>query len=211
VKLSNLDDPIHGRFSLEDGERAVLLGKSGAGKTRVVKALLGLHGPVLFRRGSPVAKICAYVPQSDGVFLDLTALQNVSQPAVGVTPLPAGLAQDWLDLVGLAAYADVPTSALSMTQRRRISLARALSRELPLLIIDGDLDPTLAALLPGLLETVRHLSSVLTTSCAADSYAWTADTVGLVEDCRVIGQGSMAELVESLDPAVRGAVSWTLR
>jgi ABC-type thiamine transport system ATPase subunit len=91
-----------------------------------------------------------------------------------------------------------------------VALARALSREKPLLILDGDFDHALDALLRDLLATVPHLCSILTTSRTADARAWKADRVGLIEVGRLIAVGTMADLAASLDPDVRGALSWTM-
>ena len=210
MRLLEIDEPRAGGYSLEDGERGVLLGRSGAGKTQVLKQALGLTGSVLSRRGSPLAATCAYVPQTDGGFLDLTALENLTEPDRHLPALPASRARDWLDLVGMGEFVDVATHELPISQRRRVSLARALSRERPVLIIDGELDPILSTLLPTLLDTVPHLCSILTTSCVADTYTWGADLVGLVDERRVIARGTMAALAESLDPDVRSALAWTM-
>lgn len=197
-----------GGFHLEAGEQGVLLGRSGAGKTTLVKKLLGLTGPVVTRRGSPLAQACAYVPQSDGVLLDLTAIQNVVQPAPSLPPVPRSVARDWLDAVGLGPQAHVPTSELPLAQRRRVALARALSRGRPILVIDGDLDATLAAFLPSLLSQVAHLRILLTTSCSADARAWAADRVAVVDGTRVLAHGTMATVTTEHDPDVRAALAW---
>jgi len=210
MKLIQVEDPTVGHFDLEDGEVGVLLGRSGAGKTVLIKKLLGLDRRLIARRGSPLSHSCAYVPQTDGVLLDLTVLENVTCPDPHVAPVPVDQALDWLDLVGLGARASSAASDLSLAERRRVALARALSRQKPLLILDGDFDHTLDALLRDLLATVPHLSSVLTTSCVADTRLWKADRVGVVEGGRLIAVGTMGDLVSSLDPDVRAALSWTM-
>ena len=123
-----MDDPALGRFHLEDGEVGVLLGRSGAGKTVLIKKLLGLDRRVTARRGSLLSRSGAYVPQSDGVLLDLSVLENVTCPDPHVATVPMDEAVDWLDLVGLGARATSPISDLSFAERRRVALARALSR-----------------------------------------------------------------------------------
>lgn len=210
MRLIRVEDAARGRFDLEDGEVGVLLGRSGAGKTVLIKRLLGLDRRVTARRGSLLSHSCAYVPQSDGVLLDLSVLENITCPDPHVATVSVDRAMDWLDLVGLGERAGSAVSDLSFAERRRVALARALSREKPLLILDGDFDQTLDALLRDLLATVPHLCSILTTSCTADARAWKADRVGLVEDGRLIAVGTMADLDASLDPDVRGALSWTM-
>lgn len=210
MRLLELDDTALGAFTLDDGERGVLLGRSGAGKTVVIKRMLGLGGPVSKRRGSPLAERCAYVPQTDGVFLDLTALENVARPIAGLRNPSIERALNWLDLVGMTRFSELPVHQLNSAERRRIALARALSRERPLLIVDGPLDPIITQMLPDLLATVPHVCSVLTTSCEADAAVWESDRVGVVEGCRILASGTMADVTEDRDPDVRAALSWTM-
>lgn len=206
--LASLDNPDTGCFEVHEGERVVLLGASGSGKTTLLRQLLGITGPPRLRRGSPLAQRCAYVPETDGVFLDLSVLANVERPTPHARRIPAEEALDWLDLVGLSALAHRHASELSTASRRRVALARALSRRAPLLIIDGDLDGTLRPLLSTLLECVPHLSSVVTATCTADDLAWNADSVVLVDSGRVVAQGPLPRLAVSQDVAVRTALRW---
>lgn len=206
--LAELNDAEVGHLEVLDGERVALLGGSGSGKTLIIKRMLGLRGGALRRRGSPLADRCAYVPQSDGVFLDATIRENVTRPSAHLPAVPEDEARDYLDLVGLAARMDVPVAGLSIADRRRVALARALSRRRPLLIIDGDLDPTVQTLLPDLLVTVPHVRSLLFTSCAVDARVTRADRVALVHDTRVVVQGPLASLRESRNPEVRACLTW---
>ena len=204
------DPDLLGGFRLGEGEHGVLLGRSGAGKTTLVKQLLGLVGPVIGRRGSPLAPRCAYVPQTDGVFLDLTVIDNLVHPSPGVPGVSPAVAEDWLDVVGLAEQGQVATSELPLAQRRRVALARALSRERPILLIDGDLDATLSRFLPDLLGRVPHLRTILTTSCIADDRVWNADRGAVVDEGRVVAHGTMASVMAISNPDVRAALAWTL-
>lgn len=206
--LAELHDAEIGHLEVLDGERVALLGGSGSGKTLVIKRMLGLQGGALRRRGSPLADRCAYVPQSDGVFLDASVRENVSRPSAHLPAVPEAEARDYLDLVGLAERMDVAVSELSIADRRRVALARALSRGRPLLIIDGDLDPTIQTLLPDVLATIPHVRSLLFTSCAVDARVIRADRVALVHDNRVLLQGGLPALRESRNPEVRACLTW---
>ena len=208
VRLADLQDVEVGSLEVLDGERVALLGGSGSGKTVVIKRLLGLRGGPTRRRGSPMSDRCAYVPQSDGVFLDSTVLENVMQPSAHVPSVPETEARDYLDLVGMSSRLTFPVAGLSIADRRRVALARALSRRRPLLVVDGGLDPTIGALLPDLLETIPHVRSVLFTSCVVDSAVRRADRVALVDGCRVLVQDTLPALRGSMDPDVRAALAW---
>jgi ABC-2 type transport system ATP-binding protein len=214
--LLELDDPVRGHLVVGIGQTVVMLGPSGAGKTRLIRALLGLEesGPeavlsVRGRRARPreLAALVGWVPEGDGVFLSDSIWDNVAHPP-GAAPNDPGLARDALDLVGLAERVREPVANLPRRGRRRVALARALASRRPLLVVDGELDPTLWALLPGVLEQAPGVESVLLTTATAGDRAWEADTVALVSGERLVAQAPLADLVDSTDPEVRAVLSW---
>jgi ABC-type multidrug transport system ATPase subunit len=214
--LLELDDPVRGRLVIGRGQTVVLLGPSGAGKTRLIRALLGLEGSgpeaVLSVRGRParprdLAALVGWVPEGDGVFLSDSVWDNVARPP-GVAPHDPVLARDALDLVGLAGRAREPVANLPRQGRRRVALARALASRRPLLFIDGELDPTVWALFPGVLEQGRGVEAALLATATAGERAWGADTVALVSGERLVAQAPLAELVGSTDPEVRSVLAW---
>ena len=214
--LLELDDPVRGRLVVGTGQTVVMLGPSGAGKTRLIRALLGLEESgqeavlsVRGRRARPreLAALVGWVPEGDGVFLSDSIWDNVAHPP-GAAPNDPGLARDALDLVGLAERAREPVANLPRQGRRRVALARALASRRPLLVVDGELDPTVWALLPGLLEQAPGVESVLLATATAGARAWEADTVALVSGERLVAQAPLADLVDSTDPEVRAVLSW---
>lgn len=206
--LVEMDDPALGRLVVGAGETVVLLGPSGSGKTALVRSLLGVSSPLprprsLRVRGGPVedlAGVAGWVPDGDGVFLSESVSGNVDRDA--------RRAVDALDLVGLAGRATDPVEALGRHGRRRVALARALALRRPLVVVDGELDPTMSALLPDVLAQLPWVESVLLAMATAGERAWRADTVVLMADGRVVAQAPLAHLVESPDPDVRGVLAW---
>jgi ABC-type multidrug transport system ATPase subunit len=215
-----MDDGRRGRLRVGSGETVVLLGPSGAGKTGLIRSLLGLDRAqpparlrVKGRRAAPadVAALTGWVPEGDGVFLSDTVWDNVARPA-GATATVADpvAARDALDLVGLGGGVHRPVSVLSAWERRRVALARALACRRPLLLIDGELDPTVWAVLPALLAQAPWVKATVLATATASERAWASDSVALVADGRIVAQGPLAALVDSRDPDVRGVLVWVV-
>ena len=207
-------DERRGALDVGDGEMVVLLGASGQGKTQWVRSLVGLGAP--FERclafGRPLTRdrvpdVLSLVPQSDGVFLSDTVWANVHAPR-HVKPCDRAHAADALDLVGLADRAGEPVHNLGIGGRRRVALARAIARRRPLLVVDGELDPTVWSFWSALIHDMDWLRGVLVASSTADEVAWNADRVALLEGGGVVGQGPLADLADSRDPNVKSVMAW---
>jgi ABC-2 type transport system ATP-binding protein len=214
--LFQLDDPRWGRLALPVGGTVVLLGPSGAGKTKLVRSLLGLDAPLsgVQIRGVPgtptdLAHLAGWVPEGDGAFLSDTVWENVASAAFSPPPRRED-AHDALDLVGLAGRAGEPISALTRNGRRRVALARALASRRPLLVVDGELDSTIWPLFPGVLQQAPWVEGALLATARAAELAWRADSVALMTDGRVLAQAPLAEFLESSDPDVRAVLTWVM-
>jgi ABC-type multidrug transport system ATPase subunit len=214
--LLEFDAPAGGRLVVGSGETVVLLGPSGSGKTTLVRGLLGVAGAAaptgLRLRGRParpqdVAALAGWVPDADGVFLDQTVWDNVARPPY-LPPLEAEPARDALDLVGLAGRASEPVTGLSRHARRRVALARAFAMRRPLLIVDGELDPALWALFPGVVAQAPGVEAALLATAGVGERAALAHSCALVADGRIVAQAPLAELSASSDPDVRGVLAW---
>lgn len=192
----------------------VILGASGAGKTQWIRRLLGLAPPplVVARAGREIdvfarRRLMGYVADNDGVFLSQTARENVSTQHAG-PPIDPMLVGDALSMVAMADKADVPTAGLSWHERRRVALARAIALERPVLVLDGELDPAFAALLPAVLVQATWLSAVIRTATSITDAVREATTVALLADEVVVAVGTLDELLDSDDPTVKAALAW---
>jgi ABC-type polar amino acid transport system ATPase subunit len=208
-------------FALERGERAVLMGASGTGKTTVLRTIAGLErfrsGTIAFDGVSIAAanERSARVPldrqrrvgmvfQFHHLFEHLTALENVWLAPVHVLhqrredaePHARGL----LEKLGVAHRATALPHELSGGEAQRVAIARALAVNPSLLLMD---EPT-ASLDPGrrgeLAATVRGLSEDGTTLLIATHDAEfarsCAQRVLLIEDGRLTRDGSPAAVLD---------------
>jgi branched-chain amino acid transport system ATP-binding protein len=154
-----------------------LIGPNGAGKTTAFNLLCGFLAPdageILLRGRSIVGlrphRICrlgmARTFQIVRPFRRMTVLQNVEVGALvrhADAPLALRSARGVIERVGLAAKAAVPASALTLPERKRLELARALATEPALLLLDevmAGLNPTEIERMVGLLREL-HASGV---------------------------------------------------
>jgi branched-chain amino acid transport system ATP-binding protein len=138
-------------FTVDEGAVVGLIGPNGAGKTTVFGLVSGFirpdTGDVRLRGVSIVGarphEICgrglARTFQIVRPFPHLTVLRNVMVGALARHPRRADAearAHAVLDEVGLAAKALVPAAGLTLAERKRLELARALATEPALLLLD---------------------------------------------------------------------------
>jgi heme exporter protein A len=133
-------------FELSEGQLLQVEGRNGSGKTSLLRILCGLTLPIegtVLWKGTDIQKMrssywatLAYVGHTQGIKAELTPLENVTiARALGTQPTAADL-EEILAQVGLLGFEDVPTRTLSAGQQRRLALARLLTNEAQLWILD---------------------------------------------------------------------------
>jgi molybdate transport system ATP-binding protein len=198
-------------LEVAEGEVVALLGPNGAGKTTALRALAGLlpltaghirFGGEEWRDRPAERRPIGMVFQDYLLFPHLTALDNVAfgPRCQGVRKAEARrLAGEWLERVGLAAYAGRRPRALSGGQAQRVALARALAVRPRLLLLDEPLSAldvdTRREIRAGLR---RHLAefegaSLLVTHDPLDAMAL-ADRLIVIESGHVAQEGAPAHV-----------------
>jgi branched-chain amino acid transport system ATP-binding protein len=163
------------RFSLTvgAGEIVGLIGPNGAGKTTVFHLLSGFHAPsagtIRFKGVSVVGAkphaICrrglARTFQIVQPFVNLSALENVMVGAfnrTGDVKAARQRALEVLDFVGLGARRDVLARELTLSDRKRLEMARGLATRPELLLLDevmSGLNPTEIEEIIGLIRRIH--------------------------------------------------------
>lgn len=141
-------------FDVRAGHTKIFLGASGAGKSTILKLMLGLLKPdsgtiwVLGKRVDQmsetemmaVREYMGMVFQEGALFDSLTVGENVGFKLYEETDLPLaeirGRVEEVLGFVGLGEHIDKLPSALSGGQRRRVAIARAMAARPSLLLYD---------------------------------------------------------------------------
>ncbi len=121
-------------FSLFSQECTVILGKSGCGKTTLLRLLAGLEQPDTGTVSRPAGLKLGMMFQEARLFPWLTCRENV---ALGLPPGSSPREADhWLQLVQLTEAADQYPSQLSGGMQQRASLARTLAMHSSLILMD---------------------------------------------------------------------------
>ncbi|MGH7299925.1 MAG: ABC transporter ATP-binding protein [Candidatus Rokuibacteriota bacterium] len=138
-------------FTVGDGEIVGIIGPNGAGKTTLFNVVTGVYPPdrgrVVFRgedvTGAAPHHICklgaARTFQISKPFAALTVLQTVRIGALNRIPDLAGAtvkALEVLDVMGLAGKRDELGRTLTVIERKRLEMARALATQPSLLLLD---------------------------------------------------------------------------
>ena len=207
-------------FDVRPGEVHALLGENGAGKSTLIKIMAGLHRPddgEIIVNGTSVTFASpreahdagiATVHQELLLFPELTVAENIF---LGQTPKKAGGLIDWdivrkrsrqlLDeLDSFDLNVDVRVGSLSVANRQRVEIARALSQDARVVIMD---EPTAAladADVQRLMDIVRRLKArgvgIVYVSHRMPEIFAMADRVTVLRDGGHVGTFPIAEVDE---------------
>jgi ABC-2 type transport system ATP-binding protein len=206
---------------VEPGEVFGLVGPNRAGKTTLVKLLLGLSRPTagrVERLGRPAADRrtlsgVGYVHENQAFprYLSATALLEY-YGALSLLPEPAvkARAPQLLELVGLADRAQEPISRFSKGMVQRLALAQAVINDPDLLVLDEPsegLDLTGRQLIHGLIQDQRGRGrSVLLVSHLLSDVEKLCDRIGVLVAGRLVFDGPVKALTangRSLESALQ--------
>jgi phospholipid/cholesterol/gamma-HCH transport system ATP-binding protein len=168
-------------FSLPKGSMHILLGASGAGKSVILKMILGLMRPdsgTIVVNGQRIDTMAedellkvrgdiGMLFQESALFDSLTVGENVGYRLDEETKLPSdqvrARVEQVLGFVGLGEYIERLPSELSGGQRRRVAIARAMAARPGLLLLDDPttgLDPITATTVDDEIVKLRDLERV---------------------------------------------------
>lgn len=208
-------------LEIQRGEAVALWGHNGAGKTTIVRAILGLihhegtitvDGLDTVGRGTDVRRRIGHVPQELSFMDELTVAETLefSSSLKGVAPSDAA---DVLEVVGLAAEAGKRVGALSGGMKQRLAIGLALLGNPPVLLLDeptSNLDAATREAMVGLLGRLKGPDRTLVlTSHHIGEVGLLADRVITLEHGVVIDECRPAELDARLGLSVRIHVTVT--
>ena len=207
----------HVSFTIEPGESVGLIGKTGAGKTTIVDLILRTYNVpkgTLFIDGHDVTDIsirsvrdaCAYVPQDNFLFSD-TIANNINFAYDDLDEKAVQEAAQLSDVHdNIAEFRDGYHTILgergvtvSGGQKQRISIARALMKDAPILILDDSVSAVDTDTEKVILNNLKESRKGKTTILIAHRISTVRDLDKLifVEDGRVLAVGSHDELIKT--------------
>lgn len=174
MRLSALDLACHrgGRdvfagvsFAVGSGEALTITGRNGAGKSSLLRCVIGLvriaQGRLTLEDGNAelsIAEQTHYLGHQDALKPSLSVAENLRFWAGFFGARSAKIAAT-LATVGLDALADLPAAYLSAGQKRRLSIARLIAVERPIWLLDEPSSTLDAAAQDRLAELMRqHLA-----------------------------------------------------
>lgn len=233
IKINNVYKSFSGKsvlrgvnLHIQKGESVVIVGKSGCGKTVLLKSIIGLIQPdsgEIWIQGENIVGMprkrlyqirtkMGMLFQGSALFDSLTVEENVALPLREHTRLDWKKIQEKvrekLALVGLSGAEGKKPSELSGGMRKRVGLARALIMEPEILLYDEPttgLDPVTAGMINDLIAELNQKFSVTSVAVTHDmTSAFTiGERVAMLHEGKVVFDGSMKEFRESSLPIIQ--------
>lgn len=217
-------------FALEPGRTRVIMGASGAGKSTILKLILGLllpQGGQVMVLGRDIARLkgkelretrhsIGMVFQGGALFDSLTVGENVGYCPRETHNLPwpevMTRVNDALRRVGLGDVAGMAPSELSGGMKKRVAIARSIICRPRIMLYDEPttgLDPIVSDTINELIKGLReeyHVTSVVVTHIMRDAYA-VGDVFTMLRDGKIVFEGGAEQLRAVTDPYIREFIS----
>ncbi len=217
----------HLSLEMKRGEILGVVGASGAGKSVLLRTILGLipkrQGTIEVlgtdldkasaEQASAIGRHCGILFQQGALFSSLTSLENVQFPMREYLKIPDELmyqiAIAKLEMVGLTAEdANKFPAELSGGMTKRVALARALALDPDIVFLDeptSGLDPISAEDFDALIRTLQQTLglSVYMNTHDLDSLSTVCDRIAALADGKVVAIGPLAAMHACEHPWVR--------
>ncbi len=213
-------------LEIKTGEVMVIIGRSGCGKSVLLKHIVRLikqDKGEIYIDGLDINKFsrdqlnklrekCGILFQGAALFDSLTVRENVGFFLYENTKLPkeriAEIVTQKLKLVGLEGVEDIKPSQLSGGMKKRVGLARAIATDPKIILYDEPttgVDPIMAARINKLIRKLQDelsLTSIVVTHDINSAYH-IADRIGMLYEGKIIEIGTPSEIKGSQNPIVK--------
>ena len=215
-------------MNLVEGENLVIMGKSGSGKSVMIKCLIGLEDPdsgTIRVMGKDISQLnhdeldelrteVGFLFQGSALYDSMTVRENLEFPLrrhtkkFGVIKDTTPLVMEALENVGLANTINLMPEELSGGMKRRIALARTLILQPKIILYDEPttgLDPITAKEIIMLMISIQkkyNTSSIIITHDVDCARAISNRMILLVDGINYV-EGTFEELITSNDPKIQ--------
>src|ERR1700681_3171201 len=204
-------------FDVERGSVVGLIGPNGSGKTTLMNAISGVYKPTTGEvryAGKRIADVPAYDVCHLGIartfqivkpFASLSTRENVAVGAMygrhGAKRASFERAQELLEIVGLARVADRPAAELTIPDRKRLEVAKALALDPDVLLLDEVMAGLNATEVEEALELLRDVNrrgvTLIVVEHLMKAIVSISTTVVVLAEGRKIAQGHPSEVLAS--------------
>lgn len=213
-------------LKVNKGETLVIIGRSGCGKSLLLKHMIGLMRPdkgQLFVEGEDVCSCSqrrlsqlrlkiSMLFQGAALFDSLSVEENVAFSLTEHTDRSLAdirdVVNEKLALVGLAGIGRLKPAELSGGMKKRIGLARAIAHDPEIILYDEPttgLDPIMADIINDLIIDLNRklkVTSIVVTHDMISAYK-VADRIAMLYEGQIIGIGTPDEIRATDDPVIR--------
>lgn len=213
-------------LQIEKGETIVIIGRSGSGKSVLIKHIVGLLMPdeghvkveglqvdeLSEKELYEMRKNFGFLFQGSALFDSMTVEENVSLPLIESSnnykkKEIEKIVAEKLELVGLSGIQKLKPSELSGGMKKRVGLARALVTNPKYILYDEPttgLDPIMSDSIDNLIKELAHKLNVTSVVVTHDMYSVknVADKVAMVHDGKIHFVGNPNDLLSSKDEII---------
>ena len=213
-------------LNIYQGEVTTIIGKSGEGKSVLLKHIIGLlqpdSGQILFkgqsfsemrkgeRRG--LKKTFSYMFQSNALFDSMTVFENIALPLKEGNNLPEtrirNLVRGKMEQLDLYNIDDKYPSQLSGGMKKRVALARALVTDPEIVLFDEPttgLDPIRKNAVHSMISDYQKrfgFTAILVSHEIPDIF-YISQRIAMLQDGQILFEGSPEEIQQASDPVVQ--------
>jgi phospholipid/cholesterol/gamma-HCH transport system ATP-binding protein len=213
-------------LGIEKGETVVVIGRSGCGKSVLLKHIIGLMKPdsgsilvdgvdVVGLRGDALyafRRKFGMLFQGAALFDSLSVWENVGLGLLKHTTMSEQevkkRASEKLDLVGLPGVEDARSAELSGGMKKRVGLARAIAMDPEVVLYDEPttgLDPIMADVINQLIRTLQatlKITSIAVTHDMKSAYK-IGDRLAMLYGGKIVFHGTPEEIMHTRDETIR--------
>jgi phospholipid/cholesterol/gamma-HCH transport system ATP-binding protein len=213
-------------LSIFEGETTTIIGKSGVGKSVLLKHIIGLiqqdAGRILFRGVSleemksrerkAFKRLFSYMFQGTALFDSMTIFQNIALPLQETTRMSKKeireKVREKMEQLDIQGIDDKFPSQISGGMKKRVALARALITEPKIVLFDEPttgLDPIRKSTVHGMISDYQKkfgFTAVMVSHEIPDIF-YISQRIAMLDEGRILFEGDPEEFQESNNPIIR--------